>query len=607
MPFRRVPIVPGSSSACWRVGLSSCLARRRVITRKGGQQPPRPLLTADRQTLLDSITRQYDAIHDFNATVDMVPALGTAEKSKITEYKDVRAYILFRKPADIRIIGLYPGGAHQGLRHGLERRRFQALPALTQSLSGRQERDRAAFRRTSWRICGRSIFWTPCWCAPSISKTEKVLLENFTDEDNAFYILHVVHENGNGQLQLSRSIWFNRSTCSIARQLIFDDDGNILTDARYTEWKTYDNVPFPKHIEINRPRDEYAVVIDIVKMDINKGVSQDKFVLEQPEGSTLQVVGQTPPLRPPPPAPAHQRKSQEKVTGKLVLENLKHRPMRSLLSILLIGVPVTLILCLVGLSHGMIEDSQKRARGIGADIMMRAATRSRCSRSAHPSPSELVDYFAKQPHVKIATGVVNATDRRRATRRQAASIWSEFNAMSGGFKFLEGGPFQGPDDVIIDRLSTPSRRRSTLGDTIKLLNRDLARLRHHRGRQTGAHRGAARHAAGTETGNTARSARSISSWTTRRTPTRSSRTCRQIAGPKVTRSSRMEEFTSAAQREQHSRRCKAFIIVIIGIGVVIGFAVVCLSMYMAVLQRTREIGILKSRWAARRASSCASF
>ena len=38
------------------------------------------------------------------------------------------------------------------------------------------------------------------------------------------------------------------------------------------DWKTYDNVPFPKHIEINRPRDEYAVVIDIVKMDINKGV-----------------------------------------------------------------------------------------------------------------------------------------------------------------------------------------------------------------------------------------------------------------------------------------------------------------------------------------------
>ena len=35
------------------------------------------------------------------------------------------------------------------------------------------------------------------------------------------------------------------------------------------------------------------------------------------------------------------------------------------------------------------------------------------------------------------------------------------------------------------------------------------------------------------------------------------------------------------------------------IGVVIGFAVVCLSMYMAVLQRTREIGILKSLGASK--------
>ena len=86
----------------------------------------------------------------------------------------------------------------------------------------------------------------------------------------------------------------------MARQLIFDEDGNILTDARYSQWKTYDNVPFPKHIEINRPRDEYAVVIDIVKMDINKGVSDDKFVLEQPEGTTLQILGAGAPAPPQP-------------------------------------------------------------------------------------------------------------------------------------------------------------------------------------------------------------------------------------------------------------------------------------------------------------------
>jgi hypothetical protein len=97
----------------------------------------------------------------------------------------------------------------------------------------------------------------------------------------------------------------------LARQLIFDAAGNILTDARYTEWKRYDDVAFPKHIEVDRPRDEYAVVIDIVKMDINKGISDDKFVLDQPEGTTLQVVGQEPAPVPAPARPAPPRRKKK--------------------------------------------------------------------------------------------------------------------------------------------------------------------------------------------------------------------------------------------------------------------------------------------------------
>src|SRR5215467_4442708 len=90
------------------LGLPSCLAVKRKITRTGSTNKTVTLLTADRATLLDVIVRQYDAIRDFNATVDLVPALGSAEKSKITEYKDVRGYILFRRPDSIRIIGLFP-------------------------------------------------------------------------------------------------------------------------------------------------------------------------------------------------------------------------------------------------------------------------------------------------------------------------------------------------------------------------------------------------------------------------------------------------------------------------------------------------------------------
>ena len=300
MPSRRVPI-PLLVVCLLAVGFSSCLARRRLIVRKGANTT-QPLLTADRQTLLDSVVRQYEAVRDFNAEVDMVPALGTAEKSKITEYKDVRAYILFRKPSDIRLIGLYPvvrAKAFDMVSNGVDFKLY--VPSRNRFLVGKNEIEQPSANKLE--NLRPQHFLDAMMVRPVDLKTEKVLLMNLTDEDNAFYIIPVVRENGNGQLQLIRSIWFNRYNLTIARQFIFDDKGNILTDARYTDWKSYDNVPFPKHIEINRPKDEYAVVIDVVKMDINKGVSEDKFALPQPEGSTLQVVGQPPAAGQTPPAP----------------------------------------------------------------------------------------------------------------------------------------------------------------------------------------------------------------------------------------------------------------------------------------------------------------
>jgi outer membrane lipoprotein-sorting protein len=289
-----------------QLGLSSCLMRRRTFARTGGKAT-QPLLVADQSTLVGSITRQYEAIRDFNATVDMVPALGSAEKSKITEYKDVRAFILFRKPGDIRLIGLYPVVRNKAFDMVSDGANFKLyVPARNRFLVGRNEIDQPSENKLE--NLRPQHFLEALLVRPIDADGDKLLLENFTDEDNAFYVLHVVHVNGGGELQLDRTIWFNRYNLTLARQLIFDTAGNILTDARYTDWRPYDNVAYPKHIEINRPRDEYAVVIDIVKMDINKGVSDDKFVLDQPEGTTLQVVGQAPAPAPAKPAPLRRRK-----------------------------------------------------------------------------------------------------------------------------------------------------------------------------------------------------------------------------------------------------------------------------------------------------------
>ena len=271
-------------------GLPSCVVKRRIITRVGAKTSQPVLLTATAADLIQRVADQYAAIHDFTATVDMTPALGTVEKSRITEYKDVRGYILFRKPAEIRIVGLYPvvrNTAFDMVSNGANFKLY--VPAKNRFLVGSNALDRPSTNKLENL---RPQHFLDALLAQPVAPAAKVILENYTDEDNAFYILHIVHEESGGLLVLERTIWFSRFDLRLARQIILDPAGNIVTDARYSDWRMYDNVPFPKHIEINRPRDEYAVVLDVQKMDINKGVSDDKFVLNQPEGTQLQTVGQ---------------------------------------------------------------------------------------------------------------------------------------------------------------------------------------------------------------------------------------------------------------------------------------------------------------------------
>ena len=48
--------------------------------------------------------------------------------------------------------------------------------------------------------------------------------------------------------------------------------------------------------------------------------------------------------------------------NKLVIENLKYRWVRTLLSALVVGVQVMSILTLIGLSEGLLQDSAQRSK-----------------------------------------------------------------------------------------------------------------------------------------------------------------------------------------------------------------------------------------------------
>jgi len=161
--------------------------------------------------------------------------------------------------------------------------------------------------------------------------------------------------------------------------------------------------------------------------------------------------------------------------------------------------------------------------------------------------------------------------------------------MSGGFTYLHGGPFQGPEDVIIDQFYA-DEQHAHVGDRISLLNKPWRVCGIIEGGKL-AHivfpLGVLQEKT-SSTGNVSQIYLKLDD---------PANTAAVVQGLKNLLPDypifSIAEFTSLIN-VNNIPALKEFIIVIMAIGVIIGFAVVCLSMYMAVLQRTREIGILKS-------------
>lgn len=271
---------------------------------------------------------------------------------------------------------------------------------------------------------------------------------------------------------------------------------------------------------------------------------------------------------------------------------MRYRPLRSLLSALLIAIPVTLILTIVGLSKGMIEESKQRTRSTNADIMIRPPNTSIVGFSGAPMSETWVTWARKQPHVALATGVI-LQSINGLTAVTGVNL-NEFTQMSGGFEYVEGGPFQKPGDILIDD-DYAAERKLHLNDTINLLN--------HNWHICGifAHGKLARIVLPMRVVQELSSNVGKLSFIYLKLDNRANTDAvinslkKQMEGYQIYSMAEYLAYFSADRLPYFN----TFLKVVVGIAVVIGFAVVCLSMYMAVLQRTREIGILKSLGASR--------
>ena len=278
--------------------------------------------------------------------------------------------------------------------------------------------------------------------------------------------------------------------------------------------------------------------------------------------------------------------------AQLLWGNIAARPMRAFLNIVAITIQVFLVLMIVGLTTGVVSEWGKRVEGVGADILVQPPNSSMfLAFSRAVLPESLADKVAKLPGVDEVAPTLTLMDQKNFVLVYGID-YRRFNALSRGFLFRSGRPFEAANEAIADDIVAQSKHLK-VGDAITLLNHGFTIC------GIVAHGKGARYFIPLKTAQDMTGADQRVSMLYVRSKGDVEATREQILsvapGDGV---KSMAEYTTL-MNSSNLPELKPFIRTMVGLGMVTSFLVVLLNMHTMVLERTREIGILKALGSSR--------
>jgi putative ABC transport system permease protein len=283
--------------------------------------------------------------------------------------------------------------------------------------------------------------------------------------------------------------------------------------------------------------------------------------------------------------------------NKLIFGNLVYRPLRSLLSLTAVAIEVVMIISVTAIMLGMLNDAKDRTSGIGADLIVRPANAAFVvGVSGAPVSVKVADILNRLPHVTVAAPVASAF----TTGKSLETIWgidyASFNALKP-FVFLSGTSFQQPFDVIVDDVFARSDKGYKVGDEISIMNhqfRICGIVEHGKGGRKFVLLTTLDQLTGSE-GKASLFYLKLDNLANQKLVEQEIRSTPGMDGYQV---QTMQELVDQMTPDRFPGLEPALNSVI-GIALIIGFLVIFQSMYLAVIERTREIGILKALGASK--------
>jgi len=276
--------------------------------------------------------------------------------------------------------------------------------------------------------------------------------------------------------------------------------------------------------------------------------------------------------------------------GELIFRNLLHRPVRTLIGILAIAVEVALVVLIVGLTSGILTETAKRIEGIGADIMLQPPGAGFIlGLGTAPMPIKIGDKVKELKYVQEVAPTLLQSNSTGGLEVIYGIDKQSFRAVSGGFVFLEGHDFTGPDDVLVDDWAAKAKHLRA-GDTYNLFNHDWKVV------------GIVEHGKGARVFLPLQTLQDLSGshdkasifWIKCTRPEHTEDVMAEIRSLAPGYTVRPIKDMLSIYTSTNIPGLQTFIDAMIALAVTIGLLVIFLTMYTTVIERTRDIGVLKS-------------
>jgi putative ABC transport system permease protein len=281
--------------------------------------------------------------------------------------------------------------------------------------------------------------------------------------------------------------------------------------------------------------------------------------------------------------------------AEFIARNLLHRPMRTFIAVMAVAVEVALVVLIVGLTSGLLTETAKRIEGIGADLMVQPPAASVfLGFSGSPMPIKIGSKLQAQKYVQSVAPALLQFNSSGGVEVVYGIEPESFRAVSGGFVFQQGHDMEGPDDLLVDDWAAKAKKIK-LGDTYSLLNHDwhvAGIIEHGKGARLFVPLATLQDLVG------ARDKASIFLLKCTR-PEHTEDVMEELRHVLPGYTVRpLKEFLSL-MTAPNLPGLKTFIHAMIALAVCIGLLVIFLTMYTTVIERTRDIGVLKSLGADR--------